>query len=88
MGYFATYTLGNLYAAQFMEAARTQLPNLDDDFRAGRFDRLETWLNRNIHQVGQRRRASDLCQDVTGNPLDSAPFLRYLRNKYGPLYGL
>jgi carboxypeptidase Taq len=88
MGYFATYTLGNLYAAQFMEAARAQLPGLDDDFRAGRFNRLHHWLGEKIYQSGQRRRAADLCQHVTGKPLDAAALLNYLRSKYAPLFGL
>ena len=45
LGYFPTYTLGNLYAAQFMEQARHDLGDLDDDFRRGEFGRLKDWLN-------------------------------------------
>jgi carboxypeptidase Taq len=88
IGYFPTYTLGNLYAAQFMERARQDLGDLDSDFRRGEFSRLKGWLNEKIHRPGQRYRAADLCQRVTGRPLSPQPLLRYLRTKYAPLYGI
>jgi carboxypeptidase Taq len=88
IGYFPTYTLGNLYAAQFMEQALEDLPRLDDDFRGGIFGRLKGWLNEKIHRQGQRYRAGNLCQRVTGKPLSVEPLMRYLRGKYTPLYGL
>jgi carboxypeptidase Taq len=88
LGYFPTYALGNLYAAQFMDQARHDLPGLEDDFRRGEFGRLKGWLNESIHRHGQRYRANELCRRVTGRPLDHRPFLNYLRSKYEPLYGL
>ena len=86
LGYFPTYTLGNLFAAQFMAAARVDLPGLDDDFRRGSFVRLKHWLNTNIHQHGQRHRPAVLCERITGKPLSHRPLLQYLRAKYGDLY--
>jgi carboxypeptidase Taq len=88
LGYFPTYTLGNLYAAQFMQQARTDLGDLDADFRVGRFGRLKGWLNEKIHRPGMRQRAGELCQRVTGKPLSHQPLIAYLRGKYGPLYGI
>ncbi len=88
IGYFPTYTLGNLYAAQFMEAARRDLGGLDDDFRRGEFGRLKGWLNEKVHSPGQRWRAGVLCEKVTGRQLSHGPLLEYLRGKYGRLYGL
>lgn len=88
MGYFPTYTLGNLYAAQFMEAARRELLGLEDDFRRGEFGQLKRWLNEKIHAPGARYRANALCQRVTGAELDHLPLVRYLQQKYGPLYGV
>ena len=88
LGYFPTYTLGNLYAAQFMEQARTDHPNLDDEFRRGEFGQLKSWLNAKIHRPGQRHRPGELCQRVTGRPLSPTPLVNYLRGKYAPLYGL
>jgi carboxypeptidase Taq len=88
IGYFPTYTLGNMYAAQFMEQARKELGDLDADFRRGEFGRLKAWLNDKIHGPGQHYRAGDLCRRVTGKPLSHQPLLAYLRSKYTPLYGL
>jgi carboxypeptidase Taq len=88
IGYFPTYTLGNLYAAQFMDQARQDLGDLEADFRKGEFGRLKGWLNEKIHRHGQRYRAGELCQRITGKPLSHKPLLGYLRSKYGPLYGI
>jgi carboxypeptidase Taq len=88
LGYFPTYTLGNLYAAQFMGAARRDLPGLDDDFRRGEFGRLKGWLNERVHRPGMRWRAEELCRQITGRPLDPVPLVSYLRDKYAPLYGV
>ncbi len=91
LGYFPTYTLGNLYAAQFMEQARIELQDgasLEDDIRKGQFGRLKDWLNEKVHRPGQRYRAVELCRQITGNGLDHRPLIAYLRNKYMPLYGL
>jgi carboxypeptidase Taq len=88
IGYFPTYTLGNLYAAQFMEQARRDLSGLDDDFRRGQFGRLKDWLNTKIHRPGMRWRPRVLCEMVTGKPLSSRPLMTYLRHKFGTLYGI
>ncbi|MFN4261489.1 MAG: carboxypeptidase M32 [Gemmataceae bacterium] len=86
LGYFPTYTLGNLYAAQFMQAARQQLGDLDANFRRGDFRPLQAWLRDQIHRWGQRYRPDVLCQRVTGQPLSPQPLLTYLQDKYGSLY--
>ncbi len=88
LGYFPTYTLGNLYAAQFMDQARRDLGDLDGEFRAGRFQGLKHWLNEKIHHAGQRFRAGELCRQVTGRELSHQPLMAYLRGKYSSLYGI
>ncbi len=88
MGYFPTYTLGNLYCAQFFEKAIEEIPDLYEQFARGEFGALKTWLNENIHQRGQQYRAADLCVVVTGKELSSDPLMRHLENKLRPLYGL
>jgi carboxypeptidase Taq len=87
-GYFPTYTLGNLYAAQFFRAARAALPGLDDSFRRGDFLQLRDWLRTNIHRAGQRWRAPELCQRITGRGLTHEDLIAYLSGKYDVLYGL
>jgi carboxypeptidase Taq len=86
VGYFPTYTLGNLYAAQFMDRARQDLGDLDADFARGDFARLRGWLIEKIHRQGQRFTATELCQRVTGRPLSTQPLLRYLRTKFREAY--
>jgi carboxypeptidase Taq len=88
MGYFPTYTLGNLYCAQFFEAALKDIPDLHKQFEKGRFGELKEWLNENIHQHGRRFSAAELCQRVTGKPLNADPLLRHLEGKLRPLYGV
>ena len=87
-GYFPTYALGNLYAAQFFEAADRQLGGLDRQFARGEFGPLREWLRENIHQHGRRWSAAELAERVTGRPLSCEPLIGYLRGKLFPLYGL
>lgn len=87
-GYFPTYTLGNLYAAQFFAKARAELGDLAEQFRQGEFLPLKTWLHRTIHREGQRYRAADLVAAVTGEPLNPGHLLRHLTEKFEVLYGL
>jgi carboxypeptidase Taq len=87
-GYFPTYMLGNLYAAQFFARARAELGDLTEQFRRGEFLPLKEWLNRTIHREGQRYRAAELVAAVTGEPLSPRYLLRHLTEKFGALYGL
>lgn len=87
-GYFPTYSLGNLYAGQFFAQAERDLGDMAELFERGDFRVLLEWLNRNIHQQGQRYTAGELVQRLTGQPLSCAPLLKYLQGKLGPLYGL
>ncbi len=87
-GYFPTYALGNLYAAQFWATLRTALPDLDDRLARGDLRTLLDWLRQNIHRHGQRYRPGELVEVVTGRPLSHLPYIEYLHAKYKPLYGL
>ncbi len=88
LGYFPTYALGNLYAAQFFDSLKTALPDWEALVRRGEFAPLLAWLRTNIHRHGRVYTAGDLCRRVTGGPLDPSHFLRYLTQKYGAVYGL
>ena len=87
-GYFPTYTLGNLYCAQFFESACEANPGLVDGFATGSFQPLLTWLRENIHCHGRRYSAAELCEQVTGKPLSAEPLMRHLEGKLRPLYGV
>lgn len=88
MGYFPTYTLGNLYAAQFWTRVTADLPALDDHVRAGDFSPLLGWLREHVFAHGRRFTAPELCERITGRPLSHEPLLRYLEGKLRPIYGL
>jgi len=88
IGYFPTYALGNLYAAQFFAQAERDLGALEAPFQRGEFTTLLNWLRVNIHQRGQCYSAAELVEQVTGKPLSHDPLLAYLREKYGELYRL
>src|SRR4029079_9894239 len=88
IGYFPTYTLGNLYAAQFMEQARSEFVALDADFARSEFARLRGWLVEKIHRQGQRYTATEICALCTGRPLATTPRMTYLNTKFGELYGI
>jgi len=85
-GYFPSYCLGNMMAAQFWYQAQDDLPGLDDDFARGDFSRLLGWLRRNIHEQGRRHDTRELVKVVTGEPLNPKHLLRYLSERYLPLY--
>jgi carboxypeptidase Taq len=87
-GYFPTYTLGNLYAVQFYEQARLEIPHLEDEIAAGQMMVLRRWLGQKIHRWGRMFTPDHLAQRVTGISLTPEPFLRYAERKYGELYKL
>jgi carboxypeptidase Taq len=82
IGYFPTYTLGNLYAAQFAAAMERALGPLDGFIRAGNFAPMLSWLRENIHRHGREFPAAELCKRATGEELDAGYFLSYLEQKY------
>jgi len=88
IGYFPTYTLGNLYAAQLFEAAARDLGDLQAQFRKGAFAPLLEWLREKVHRQGQRYPAKELIERITGAPPSAEPLLNYFQRKFAPLYGL
>lgn len=86
LGYFPTYALGNLYAAQFFDQAEKDIGNLDEQFAAGDFAALKSWLNEKIHRRGQCATAAELVQSVTGEPLSEEPLMRRLTAKLHEIY--
>ena len=80
-GYFPTYTLGNVYAAQFWEAALRERPAIQSGIGRGEFEPLLSWLRENVHAHGRRWDPPELCAQVTGSGPDPAPLLRYLEEK-------
>jgi carboxypeptidase Taq len=81
-GYFPSYALGAVMAAQFFEALREAVPDVDRQIARGEFSGLMGWLRENVHSVGARVSAQELLKQATGKPLSAAAALRYLEAKY------
>ena len=88
MGYFPTYSLGNLYASQFFEAAQKDLGNLNEQICRGEFSALKSWLNENVHLPGRSMTAPELAQKVTGKPLGHSELITHLKDKLSEVYGI
>jgi carboxypeptidase Taq len=82
IGYFPTYTLGNVYAAQLFDAAERAVGPLDDAFAAGDFTTLRDWLGEHVHRHGQRYAVSTLIERATGSPPDPSALIASLSRRY------
>ncbi|MBW3625607.1 MAG: carboxypeptidase M32, partial [Armatimonadetes bacterium] len=87
-GYFPTYALGNVMAAQIFESAKAAHPEIESEIGQGRFDTLLGWLTENIYRHGRKFWPQDLALRVNGAPLDARPYVTYLKRKYSEVYGL
>jgi carboxypeptidase Taq len=85
-GYFPTYALGNLYAAQLFDAAKKQIPGLFKQIENGQFAEFKEWLRINIHQHGRRYSPQELIWRATGESPSSSHFIDYLKTKYTEIY--
>ena len=81
-GYFPTYTLGALIAAQLFETASRDVPDLTQAIAAGEFSPLLGWLRDKVHSKGSLLSTGELVEEATGRPLGTASFERHLRNRY------
>ncbi len=86
-GYFPTYTLGNLYAAQFTNRMRKEL-GVSEFVEKGDLGTILSWLRTNIHQYGALYWPKEICQKVTGEDLNPKYFLNYIKDKYSQIYNL
>ncbi|MCR9291622.1 MAG: carboxypeptidase M32 [bacterium] len=87
VGYFPTYALGNLYAAQLMKAANQQLGDMDLALASGEFQPLLDWLRKHVHAYGFCMHPKDLIEQASQAPLDAGALTEYLRAKLLPIYG-
>ena len=88
IGYFPSYSLGNLYAAQILRTIQKELPDFESHIKNGRFDVIQAWLKENIHQYGKLYTPNELIVKVTGEELNADYLVEYLEKKYSEVYGL
>jgi len=87
-GYFPTYALGNVMSVQIWEAARAELPELEEQIEAGELGDLREWLRDRLHRHGRKFTPKETLARVVGGAIDPEPYLRYLRDKVTDVYGL
>lgn len=85
-GYFPSYCIGNMVAAQFWKTVRQEIPGLQSDFERGEFGRLLDWVRTNVHSQGRRYQTKELVKRVTGEELSPSYLLEYLRERFVPIY--
>jgi carboxypeptidase Taq len=86
-GYFPTYAIGTIYAAQIYETMKKEIKDLEKKISRGDFKEIREWLRENIHKHGRKYLANDLIKKITGRGLDIENYVRYLNEKYGKIYG-
>lgn len=87
-GYFPSYALGAMYAAQFKHKMKQDLPNYEQLLKSGELHQIVNWLTLHIHQYGKLKKPSELLIDITGEDLNVSYFIDYLEEKYSKLYKL
>jgi carboxypeptidase Taq len=88
IGYFPTYALGNLIAAQLWVRIKEDIPDLEERIERGQFGDLLGWLRENVHRHGAKFEPVELLTRITGSGLTAQPYLGYLRDKFGEIYRL
>ena len=88
IGYFPSYAVGNLIAGQIWERILVDLPGLDEQLARHELTALREWLGEHIHRHGSRLRDGELLVRITGEPLQVAPFMRYLKGKLEQVYAV
>jgi carboxypeptidase Taq len=87
-GGFQGYTIGNILGAQFHAAALSAHPEIPGEVARGEFASLHAWLHGHLYRHGRKFTPNELVARATGGPMQIAPYIAYLRAKYGELYRL
>lgn len=87
-GYFPSYALGYIYAAQFRHAMSKEIANFNELLELGDLKPIQQWLSANIHQYGKLKKPLEILEDVTGEGLNAQYLITYLKEKYTSIYQL
>jgi carboxypeptidase Taq len=87
-GYFPSYALGYMYAAQFKQSMLKDLPNYDQLLEQGNLTPIKDWLTSHIHQYGKMKKPLEILRDATGEGLNAKYLIKYLTEKYSEIYQL
>ncbi len=87
-GYFPSYALGYMYAAQLKEAMLKDLPNYDTLLEEGNLQPIKEWMTEKVHQHGKLKKPLEILNEVTGEGLNASHLIKYLEEKYRGVYHL
>ncbi|WP_303802825.1 carboxypeptidase M32 [Alicyclobacillus macrosporangiidus] len=87
-GYFPSYSLGNIYAAQFRHQLAKEIPDYMEQVRRGEMLEIKRWLNEKIHRFGKTLTPGEIVRQATGEDIDAKYLIDYLHEKFDPLYNL
>jgi carboxypeptidase Taq len=88
LGYFPTYSLGNLVSNQLWDKINRDIPDLSEQIQTGNFGELLAWLRENVHRHGAKFKPQHLVKKIVGTTISPDPYLKYLTDKFGAIYGL
>ena len=83
LGYFPTYSLGNVMSVQIWERLKEDL-DVDEQMERGEFGEIREWLRSHLYVLGRKFTPQETIERVTGSRIDAAPYVRYLRDKLAP----
>ena len=84
LGYFPTYSLGNVVSVQIWERLRDDIGDVDDQMERGEFGEIREWLRTHLYVLGRKFTPQETIERVTGSRIDPGPYVRYLREKLAP----
>jgi carboxypeptidase Taq len=88
LGYFPTYSMGNLLSVQLYDAAVQAHPAIPDEMANGVYTSLLGWMRQHVHRHGQKYQPKEVIERATGEPMQSRSYVAYLKKKYGDIYGV
>ncbi len=88
IGYFPTYTLGDLYSAQFYCALKKEIPDIEEKLASGDTKTLREWLREKIHKIGKTQTPHEITLRVTGESLNPDYLINFLKERYSSIYSL
>jgi len=87
-GYFPTYAIGTMYAAQLFNKLSEEQPNMNSEIAHGNFTNVLQWLREHVHRYGRVMTADEIITKTCGEGLNSKVFTAYLKDKYYSIYGV
>ena len=85
-GYFPTYAIGSIYAAQIFNKLQNEIPSVKKEIENGHFSNIISWLKSNIYEKGRIETSDEIIKNICGENLNSDVYLNYLKEKYFKIY--